>query len=110
MSQIPPAQRLLVQGRDSLRCVRCLASCPTGHWHHRRGRAVRDRHTHEACNGIWLCVVCHTWVHANPLLARYAGLIVSRYVKDPSAVPVTTPHALRWLDCVGGFTTTALVD
>lgn len=75
---------------------------PHGHWHHRRSRSVRDAHTHCACNGVWLCAVCHSWVHSHPNEARDAGLIVSRY-DLPMTISFKTP--LGWIrpDCLGGW-------
>jgi hypothetical protein len=67
---------------------------PDGHWHHRRSRSVRDDHTHCPCVGVWLCPTCHAWVHAHPEDARNAGLIVSRYIAEPSRIPFKTP--LGW--------------
>lgn len=63
-----------------------------GQWHHRRSRRVRDKFRHSPCNGLWLCLDCHAWVHAHPLLARQSGWIVSQHESDPSSVPVV--HAL----------------
>lgn len=90
-----------VKVRDAGRCARCGSHAPEGAWHHRRGKAVRDEHTHCSCNGIWLHHSCHTKVHAQPLIARNDGLIVSRIsLVMPADVPVK--HAgFGWvlLDC-----------
>jgi hypothetical protein len=105
---IPARSRILVRARDFFRCVRCGCGVPAGvgHWHHRRGKSVRDDHTHEGCNGIWLCSACHTWVHANPLLARLSGWIVSRH-SNPCTVPVVAAqHGRVLLDHFGGVTPT----
>lgn len=59
----------------------------SGEWHHRRSRSIRDEHQHCPCNGIWLCLTCHNWVHANPFEARAHGWIVSRH-KMPNVEPV----------------------
>lgn len=86
MNPIPTKSRLVVRTRDQGRCVRCGGV--GGEWHHRRRRRVTDTHTHEACNGITLCPVCHAWVHANPAMAKSFGWIVSAWETDPSAHPV----------------------
>lgn len=52
----------------------------SGEWHHRRSRSIRDEHQHHPCNGIWLCMTCHKWVHAHPFEARAKGWIVSRHL------------------------------
>lgn len=104
---IPELARVLVRGRDRDQCVRCRM--PGSAWHHRRGRSVPDGHQHCACNGIILCDTCHRWVHANPLVARLKGWIVSRHADQPGDVPVE--HALYgWvtLECDGG--TSAATD
>lgn len=88
---IPPLSRTLVKNREQERCARCGVLSPRGQWHHRRRRAVRDEHTHCPCNGVWLCITCHTWVHANPFMARQRGFIVSAHVSEPFGVPVATP-------------------
>ena len=102
MTQIPDLSRGLVITRDRFLCQRC--GMVGAHWHHRRGRAVRDEHTHCPCNGILLCSVCHEWVHKNPFLARGQGLIVAKYVDVPGSVLVDTYLGTLSLDCSGGFT------
>lgn len=100
MSAIPTAARLLVTERDMHRCCRC--GMPTaGQFHHRRGRAVIDDHTHCPCNGVYLCQTCHTWAHGHPIEAKQAGLIVSRYVQFPGSIAVVTPWGTRLHDCDG---------
>lgn len=100
---IPTAQRKKVREREQDRCARCLWPTQTGQWHHRRSRSVRDDHVHCACNGVWLCVTCHTWVHGNPFLARQTGYIVSRHQAEPATVPLTMTLGTRYLDCDGGY-------
>lgn len=79
-----------VRVREKWRCLRCNAPTKEGAWHHRRGKAVRDEHTHCSCNGVWLCTPCHLAVHAQPLLARNSGFIVSRVSQImPADVPVS---------------------
>lgn len=101
---IPERSRDLVKIRDRHRCVRCLIPAPTGHWHHRRGRAVRGPHQHCPCNGVWLCSTCHVWAHANPEQAREVGLIVPRFVLEPGTQPFRTPTGWVKPDCEGGWT------
>ena len=97
---IPAVQRAAVQVRDFLKCCRCGTPTRHGQWHHRRGRRVRDRHTHCTCNGIWLCDPCHDWVHDHPFEARPLGFIVLRSVAEPSDVPVrAAQHGLVRLTC-----------
>jgi hypothetical protein len=85
-NEIPTVAREMVKGRDRLKCVRC--GMPGSQWHHRRSRSVRDLHQHCPCNGVWLCRICHNWVHANPFMARRSGFIVSRHNPEPGSVPV----------------------
>lgn len=89
-TEIPLAARTAVLRRERFRCARCAIPSPSGHWHHRRSRSVRDEHTHHPCNGVLLCAVCHAWVHAHPEKARNEGWIVSRYT-DPGRIPFKTP-------------------
>lgn len=77
---------------------------PSGHWHHRRSRSVRDTHTHCPCNGVWLCGTCHTWVHANPFDARSGGWIISRWATLPGTHPYRTPRGWVVAHCNGGST------
>lgn len=91
----------MVRQRDRHRCQRCGSPTPRGQFHHRRTRAVVDKHQHCACNGIWLCHTCHTWIHANPVKARDTGFIVSRYVEVPATVPAQTWMGLRHQHCNG---------
>lgn len=61
-----------------------------------------DEHTHCPCNGVWLCVTCHQWVHAHPNAARTQGWIVSRWVHSPGVIPITRRLGTTWRnDCVG---------
>jgi hypothetical protein len=96
---IPQWRREQVQDRDNGRCVRCGGR--GSEWHHRRGRRVRDQHTHCSCNGVMLCRTCHSWVHANPLMAMPKGYIVSRYIQDPSCIPVVIVNSPWLLDHEG---------
>jgi len=48
-----------------------------------------------------LCRTCHSWVHANPLLAMPPGYVVSRYVAEPFCVPVAIVGHPWKLDCEG---------
>lgn len=85
---IPTKSRDVVRARDQRRCVRCGGAGID--YHHRRRRGVVDSHTHEACNGITLCPVCHAWVHANPDVARAFGWIVTAWESNPRVMPVST--------------------
>ena len=85
--------------REMGRCLRCGGSGQ--HWHHRRGRAVRDQHTHCACNGVLLCRTCHEWAHANPFEARRTGFIVSRSEPEPRTVQVEAFYGALFLTCEG---------
>lgn len=55
-------------------------------WHHRRGRAVKDDHTHCPCNGILVCRRCHNRAHNQPAQARDHGWIVPRHTDAPGSV------------------------
>lgn len=101
MSQIPKIEREIVRGREKDRCIRCAVPSPSGHWHHRRSRSVKDKHQHCACNGVWLCSPCHQWVHAHPFEARQNGLIVSRHTNDPGIIPMQSAWGWRTHDCYG---------
>lgn len=103
MTAIPDEARTIVKRRARWRCERCGAPAPGGHWHHRRSRSVHDAHQHCACNGVWLCHTCHTWVHQNPAKAREAGWIVSRFTVNPYAVPVPTYLGERTHECDGTY-------
>lgn len=98
-NEIPTAKRIQVRERDHGRCQRCGGSGTA--WHHRRGRSVRDEHTHDACNGVTLCDACHAWLHQHPAYAREKGFIVSRHEPTPSAVPIHTFHGLVVHTCDG---------
>lgn len=102
MTELQYAQ---VKVRDAYRCTKCGAPTQEGAWHHRRGKAVRDDHTHCSCNGVWLCHDCHRKVHADGLRSRINGFIVSRIRK---AMPYETPirtmqYGWVLLDCEGKY-------
>jgi hypothetical protein len=78
---IPLSVRRAVQERAGGRCERCGAIGV--HWHHRQTRSQGGQHTAE--NGVWLCVFCHDWAHANPAQAYATGWLVRRGV-DPATV------------------------
>lgn len=101
MSAIPTRAATLTRNRYAKRCARCGMQAGGGATHHRRGRAVIDSHTQCPCNLVWLCTTCHSWVHAQPLLARNTGFIVSRYCNEPSNIPIVTPWGIRLHDCRG---------
>lgn len=102
-TDIPTWSRRAVREREKDRCARCGAPIKAGHWHHRRSRRVRDEHQHHPCNGVLLCGTCHTWVHANPFLARKSGFIVSAHEPEPGKIPVDTVWGLRSHLCDGTF-------
>jgi 5-methylcytosine-specific restriction enzyme A len=104
-NEIPPSSRLTVINRAHDRCERCGVPAPNHHWHHRRSRSVKDRHTHCPCNGVNLCTTCHVWVHQNPFEARRYGWIISRHVEDPGTVPVQSAWGARLHTCAGEFAT-----
>lgn len=99
-NEIPTAKRQACAQRDDRRCLRCGGN---GYQlHHRRGRAVRDDHTHCTCNLVTLCSVCHAWAHANPGLAMGQGWIVGRMTDRPSVVLVNTAqYGFAVLTCDG---------
>lgn len=96
---IPTKQRKAVTERDRGRCMRC--GMAGNEWHHRRGRSVRDTHTHCTCNGITLCGRCHASVHASPASSRDDGFIVSRHNAEPGTVPLRTFRGEVLLSCNG---------
>lgn len=97
---IPEAQRSAVKVRDRLKCCRCGTPTRHGQWHHRRGRRVKDDHTHCTCNGVWLCDPCHDWVHEHPFESRALGFIVLRSEPYPFEVPIhAAQHGLVRLTC-----------
>jgi hypothetical protein len=96
---IPEESRRIVEWRDRNRCVRCGGA--GSEWHHRRGRSVKDRHQHCACNGILLCRTCHAYAHAYPTIAQNFGFVVSRHCEDPSLVPVKNATGWAVLTCEG---------
>lgn len=100
---IPTKSRKIVAAREQERCLRCGTPTQAPQWHHRRSRSVRDPHTHCPCNGVHLCLTCHTWVHANPFEARKSGFIVTRAVAEPASVPVQAWFATLFLLCDGDF-------
>lgn len=100
-NEIPTKSRQLLRQRDEGQCVRC-GSGQGSQWHHRRRRGIKGGHfQHCACNGVTLCPTCHTWVHANPALARERGFIVSAHIDEPNAVPVDAFYGKVLLDCDG---------
>lgn len=109
LSAIPRTSRVLVEARDRNRCARCGGA--GSDWHHRRSRRVVGVHQHSPANGLLLCRTCHEWVHANPLMARLGGFIVSMHEKEPGSVAVV--HALFGpvlLDETGGWSHVAVGD
>ena len=103
-NRIPDKARSTVKQRSHGRCERCGCPAPVGAWHHRRGRSVRDQHTHCPCNGVWLCHLCHVDVHAHPAQAQATGFLMSRHVNQPGTVSITTPWGRRTHSCDGAVT------
>jgi 5-methylcytosine-specific restriction endonuclease McrA len=89
-----------IKARDRFLCVRCGTRGEQAH--HRRSRGVPGLHQNCVCNGVWLCMTCHTWVHANPFLARGRGLIVPRYA-DPRRNPGADRVRYVLIDCDGAY-------
>lgn len=84
---IPTKTRETLTRRSDGLCERCGAGGPT-EVHHRRGRAVRDAHTHCPCNCVRLCRTCHAWAHSHPAVARQEGMILHRTTSEPSQHPM----------------------
>lgn len=100
---IPTVSREQVKAREAGRCFRCGCPCVDGEWHHRRGRSVRDEHTHCSCNGVWLCKTCHAWCHAHPFEAKSEGLVVTRFQMEPGGVAAMSYFGPILLRCDGTF-------
>lgn len=96
---IPKQSRETVYGRDGYQCQNCGQRASD--YHHRRTRAVHDKHTHCPCNAVYLCHGCHMWMHEHVEDARKLGMIVSRYEAEPESVPVVTWQGVRWFRCYG---------
>lgn len=79
--------RVVVYARDHGRCVRCSTNVDpiTGELHHRqlRSRGGPD----SGANCLWLCPVCHVWVHANVTAATVHGYLCPSW-EDPALWPV----------------------
>jgi len=86
-SQAYALLRMEVHAREGGFCVKCLDFEPVtfGECHHRKLRSRGGRDT--AWNCIWLCKICHEWVHANPAEATTLGLLVPSW-EDPAGWPV----------------------
>jgi len=65
-------------------CVLCNGR--SQHVHHRKLRSQGG--DNDFSNLLPMCWRCHDAVHANPAIARQAGLIVGR-TEDPRRVPIT---------------------
>lgn len=74
-NEIPHTMQLVIDERDAGHCMRCGGQGSARH--HRRRRDVHgDGHTHEPCNVVTLCAVCHARVHAYPRESKAEGWIV----------------------------------
>lgn len=111
-NSIPTWSREVVAERDGGRCVMCRA--PGTNCHHRRSRSVHDEHRHCPCVLVTMCgsgtTGCHGYVHARPLAARGAGLIVTKFAATPGLVPFRS--GLTWVfpDCKGGAVRVTAAD
>jgi len=87
----PPAMAALIDARDPW-CIHC--GSPRGlQRHHRRIRGyggVSRPHTHCACDGVRLCILCHVpWAHtAGRREAEAEGLIIPRATVEPWTLSV----------------------
>lgn len=83
--------RFIVRARADDRCEVCGALGTD--WSHRiaasRGGLLIP------FNGLWLDRACHNWAHANPDLARAAGIHLPTGA-DPELEPVWLRPALAW--------------
>lgn len=102
--RVPDTVREAVWARDLGRCARCGG--PGQEFAHRRTRAVGGEHRHCPCNAWLACSTCHRWQHANPEKYLALGIAVSRYVEEPSTVPITTWLGELMLHCDGSMSWT----
>lgn len=109
----PPAVAALLAARDPW-CVHCGSPRDLQN-HHRRIRGIggdgRD-HTHCACNGVRLCVLCHVpWAHtAGRREAEAEGVIIPRSEAEPWRQPLMVHTAADsgmtiYLTCDGRYVT-----
>ncbi len=83
-------------------CVRCRGR--GSEIHHRRSRAVKDQHQHCLCVLVLLCQSCHhDFAHKYPLDAKAQGLVVSKFVTEPTTIPVLSWHGEIILNCDGSY-------
>lgn len=81
---------------------RCLCCGGAGYEaHHRRGRRVKDAHTHCLCNLVLLCGTCHRWAHEHPVQAKAQGFVVARHMDEPEEVLVRSLDSWLSLLCSG---------
>lgn len=66
-----------VKKHDDDTCQRCGAQGKGLDAHHVGMRSRRPDLRHVVSNGKTLCRGCHNWVHANPLQAVKAGLLLT---------------------------------
>ena len=103
-NSIPSNRRAQVRSRARDRCERCGSPTNAGQWHHRRRRGVKEGHyQHCACNGVWLCGICHTDVHSRNTEARQTGFIVNQFVATPGDQLVQTYRGPAYLTCDGKY-------
>lgn len=58
-------------------------------------------HRHCPCNGVWLCHVCHKYLHEHPEEALRLGFIVNSWEPEPSLIPIQTVWGWRFHTCNG---------
>lgn len=104
----PPDVAALIDARDPW-CMHCGAT-ENLQRHHRRIRGIggdgRD-HTHCACAGVRLCVLCHVpWAHLKRRESEAEGFVIPRSELEPWRRPLlirTSPSSglMAWHLCDG---------
>lgn len=97
-NEIPTKAREVVRERQGGQCARCGNRATA--LHHRKRRR-EGGHGYE--NLVALCNTCHTFVHANPVVAIEQGYIVPIHVEDIAAVPVKSFMGWVLFDSDGGI-------
>lgn len=74
--------------RDEYTCQRCFqVTLKSIHVHHVAPRSRRPDLKLDVNNGICLCLLCHSWVHAYPLKATEQGFLsTATYERAKKAV------------------------
>ena len=73
-----------VRDRDEGVCQRCRHE--GHHAHHVAQRSQRSDLVHDVDNGIYLCWLCHDWVHKHPLEAREQGFLSDETYEKANAL------------------------